>query len=220
MLAASIAISQTPFASAGEPQVPAADFQLIGRMTVGDKSLYRVKSNLSTERPQWLPLGAAIDGYVALTYDDAAESLTLRKGKKTITVKMDSSKIIDGKFSADARRIAEEKMAKMKPALEGGMPIKGVVVLLLGGSVAERPVEFVMGKETRIEIGDGTFTVKPSLDKIGTVTYAIALVEKGSDGTPEKTTLRTRVTQTPWGGFSFSSNEGKSFGFHPDEGQP
>jgi len=123
--------------------------------------------------------------------------------------------------TVEKRKLIDEKMAKMKPLLEGGVPITGAVVILIDGKAVQRQVAFVMGKETRIEGGDeGTYVITPTLNEDGSVKYAIAIRPKNADGGQEPVETRVTIIQTPWEGFEMGSNDGKTMAFDPDESGP
>ena len=120
----------------------------------------------------------------------------------------------------ETQKLRAEKMAQMKPLLEAGMPIKGVAVLNVNGKAVDEPIELVMGKETRIEGGDdGTYTVNPTLNKDGSVRYAIVLLGKNANGGSEQPVNGITVIDPPWGSFQFSYH-GTTMGFVPDETGP
>jgi hypothetical protein len=114
-----------------------------------------------------------------------------------------------------------DRLAKMKPQLEAGLPIKGAVVVLVDGKPVQRPVEFVMGKETRIDaVDDGIYVVTPALNEDGTVKYAISLEKKDPNGGPNQTETLPFVIQFPWEGFTLGSGGGRVIAFDPDSGGP
>lgn len=114
-----------------------------------------------------------------------------------------------------------DRLAKLKPQLEAGLPIKGAVIVLVDGKPVQRPVEFVMGKETRIDATDeGTYVITPALNEDGTVKYAISLEKKDPNGGPNQAENLTFVTQTPWEGFSIASEGGRVMAFDPDDSGP
>ena len=118
-----------------------------------------------------------------------------------------------------ARTEMAERMARMKPLLEQGMPIKGAIVVMADGKPVQRPVEFVMGKETRIEaVDDGTYVVTPRLNADGSVRYAIVLQTKRTvDGIERtQTTTLSDIIQTPWAGFTIAIENGAVMAFDPD----
>jgi len=121
----------------------------------------------------------------------------------------------------EAPALDEGKMARMKPLLEQGMPIKGVVIVLVDGQPVQRQVQFVMGKETRIDAADdGTYVVTPTLNEDGSVRYGITLLRKNSGGGPDQVETLPVVTQTPWGGFTLGGGSGKVFAFDNDNSGP
>lgn len=121
----------------------------------------------------------------------------------------------------ETRRLRNEKMARLKPLLEAGQPIKGAVVVLVGGKAVPRPVEFVMGRDTRVEgVDDGTYVVKPSLKPDGSVQYEIALYRKDPATGAESAISVPRVIQTPWAPFTVTTGGGRVFAFDPDPIEP
>jgi RNA polymerase sigma factor (sigma-70 family) len=114
-----------------------------------------------------------------------------------------------------------DRLAKMKPQLEAGLPIKGAVVVLVDGKPVQRQVEFVMGKETRIDAADdGIYLVTPSLSEDGTIKYAISLLRGNPNGGPDQVETLPFVIQTPWAGFTLGSGEGRVIAFDPDYSGP
>ena len=110
-----------------------------------------------------------------------------------------------------------ERMLQMKPLLEQGMPIKGAVIVLVDGKPVQQPVQFVMGKETRIDAADeGVYVVTPTLNEDGSVKYAMVLRKKDPDGGPDQVETLPFVTQIPWGGFTLAVGGGKVIAFDPD----
>jgi len=124
---------------------------------------------------------------------------------------------------AEKRSVRAQKLAKLKPLLEAGMPIKGAVVVMSEGKAVSHPVEFVMGKETTVESDDGTYLMKPALNPDGSVRYEIKLVKetKTEDG---RTTVRKItapvVRQIPWEGFTIRMSNGAVLAFDPDLREP
>jgi len=113
--------------------------------------------------------------------------------------------------AADASR-----MARMKPWLEAGMPIRGSVTLLIDGQSVEKSVEFIMGKDALVDTGNGTLVVTPELLPDGSVHYAVAFRGKDWDGTPDKEQRLPAVVDTPWGSFTVGVGD-QVFAFDPDE---
>jgi hypothetical protein len=123
--------------------------------------------------------------------------------------------------ASDAQALAAKKMAQMKPALEAGMPIKGAIIVLVDGKPVQRQVQFVMGKETRIDaVDDGTYVITPTLNEDGSVRYAIVLLRKDAGGGPDQIETLPFVIQTPWEGFTLGSGSGKVMAFDPDGDGP
>jgi hypothetical protein len=123
--------------------------------------------------------------------------------------------------ASEARIRNAERMAKMKPLLESGQPIKGAVMVLVDGKPVPRPVEFVMGRETRIDAADdGTYVVTPTLNPDGSVKYAISLLRKDTVGGNEHVETLPAVIQTPWDGFILGTGGGKVVAFDPDKSGP
>lgn len=121
----------------------------------------------------------------------------------------------------NAKQLANAaRMAEMKPLLEAGMPIKGAIITHFDGKPVQRPVEFVMGKEIRIEgMDDGTYIITPTLNQDGSVKYGMVLSRK-SDGGQEQRLILPAVTQTPWGRFMISVKDGAVMAFDPDKDTP
>ncbi len=114
-----------------------------------------------------------------------------------------------------------QKMAEMKPLLEKGMPIKGVVIALVDGKPVQVPVQFVIGKETRIDAtDDGVYVVTPTLNDDGSVKYAMVLLTKDPGGGPDQVETLPWVVQTPWGGFTLGIDGGRVIAFDPDKNGP
>ena len=87
------------------------------------------------------------------------------------------------------------------------------------GKPKQRLVEFVMGKETRIEaVDDGTYVVTPRLNPDGSVRYAIILESKDTvNGVVQtRTTTLSDIIQTPWAGFALAIDNGAVMAFDPD----
>jgi hypothetical protein len=114
-----------------------------------------------------------------------------------------------------------ERMAQMKPLLASGVPIKGAVIVLVDGKPVQRPVEFVMGRETRIDAADdGTYVITPALNEDGSVRYAMVLLRKDPGGGPDQAETLPFVIQTPWEGFTLGSGNGQVMAFDPDGSGP
>jgi hypothetical protein len=123
--------------------------------------------------------------------------------------------------TANSQNRSAEKMTKMKTLLEAGMPITGAVVLFVDGKPVQRPVEFVMGKETRIEsVDDGTYSITPTLNPDGSVKYQLFLGSKNADGGDSSILTMPSITQTPWGGFTVKSPGGHVLAFDSDMHEP
>ena len=121
--------------------------------------------------------------------------------------------------AGEARSREAERMARMKPLLEQGLPIKGAIVVMLDGKPVQRPVEFVMGRETRIEaVDDGTYLVTPNLNPDGSIKYAVVLQTKDPANGTERTIRLSDIVQTPWAGFTLSIEGGAVMAFDPDKG--
>ena len=124
-----------------------------------------------------------------------------------------------GMPASRARTRDAERMARMRPSLEKGAPIKGAIVVMVDGKPKQRLVEFVMGKETRIEaVDDGTYVVTPRLNPDGSVRYAIILESKDTvNGVVQtRTTTLSDIIQTPWAGFALAIDNGAVMAFDPD----
>lgn len=114
-----------------------------------------------------------------------------------------------------------DRLAEMKPQLEAGLPIKGAVVVLVDGKPVQRQVEFVMGKETRIDAADdGIYLVTPSLNDDGSVKYAISILKGNPNGGPNQVETLPFVIQTPWEGFTLGTGGGRVIAFDPDKSGP
>jgi RNA polymerase sigma factor (sigma-70 family) len=145
------------------------------------------------------------------------------EGKLTDALAAKPVPIVKRPLSArtNTQNLTAEKMAKMKPLLEAGMPIKGAVVLLVDGKPVQRPVEFLIGKETRIEsVDDGTYSITPTLKPDGSVNYPLFLIRKDADGIPQSMVTVPSVTQTPWGAFTVAIGGGRVFAFDSDMREP
>ncbi|MCX6955583.1 MAG: hypothetical protein NTV51_25845 [Verrucomicrobia bacterium] len=89
------------------------------------------------------------------------------------------------------------------------------------GKPVQRPVEFVMGRETRIEsVDDGTYSILPKLNPDGSVSYRLALLRKDADGIHQSMVTLPSVTQTPWEGFTATIEGGRVFAFDSDMPEP
>ncbi|MCC6414442.1 MAG: sigma-70 family RNA polymerase sigma factor [Opitutaceae bacterium] len=120
----------------------------------------------------------------------------------------------------EARARSKAKMAQMRPLLEAGQPIKAAVIFTVNGQAVSHPVEFVMGKETRIDTPeDGTYVVTPSLNADGSVKYALGVVRKNTAAGAEEIVMLPAVTQTPWDPFVLRSG-GKIVAIDPDKTEP
>ena len=114
------------------------------------------------------------------------------------------------------------RMAEMKPLLEGGTPISGAIIVLAGGKPVQKPVAFVIGKETRIEgIDDGVYLITPILNQDGSVKYGITLSTKDAASGVERVISFPAIIQKPWSGFTLSvDGGGKVIAFDPDKSSP
>lgn len=109
------------------------------------------------------------------------------------------------------------RLEELKPLLANGRPIKGAVVMLVGDNVVPEPIEFVVGRETRLASEDGTFAITPSLRDDGTISYALAVTRQDpTTGQPQTENLPT-VQQMPWGGFTLYAGRGRSLTFDNDD---
>jgi RNA polymerase sigma factor (sigma-70 family) len=114
-----------------------------------------------------------------------------------------------------------ERMLQMKPLLESGMPISGAVVVMAQGKPVQKHVDFVMGKETRIEgVDDGIYAITPTLNPDGSVKYSIVLSKKDDATGVEKVISIPSVIQTPWNQFTMQIDNGATFAFDPDNSGP
>jgi len=114
-----------------------------------------------------------------------------------------------------------ERMLQMKPLLESGMPISGAVVVMAQGKPVQKHVDFVMGKETRIEgVDDGIYAITPTLNPDGSVKYSIVLSKKDEATGVEKVISIPSVIQTPWNQFTMQIDNGATFAFDPDNSGP
>jgi RNA polymerase sigma factor (sigma-70 family) len=121
----------------------------------------------------------------------------------------------------EERRALLARMAQMKPLLAAGQPIKGAIIVLVDDKPVQRPVEFVMGQETRFPVSDdGTYVVTPTLNEDGSVKYKIALLKSDPTTGQEKSATLSSVTHYPWGSFTLSSAGGKIIAFDPDKNEP
>lgn len=121
----------------------------------------------------------------------------------------------------EERRALLARMAQMKPLLAAGQPIKGAIIVLVDDKPVQRPVEFVMGRETRFPVSDdGTYVVTPTLNEDGSVKYKIALLKSDPTTGQEKSATLSSVTHYPWGSFTLSSAGGKIIAFDPDKNEP
>ena len=203
-----------PAASAGP-----ARFSLKGKVALGNVYVFNVKPDTPARKAEWLALGESIDGYTLSAYDHPMDTLTLKKGNEILQVPMDIAPILATSTPVEHQKANMERMAQMKPALEAGQPIRGNVLAMLNGHVVEQPVEFVMGRETRLEMGaEGTFLITPKLNPDGSVAYDMAVLARGSAG---PATQLPRVVNTPWGEFSLMAGSGWVLSFQPEaDGKP
>ncbi len=143
----------------------------------------------------------------------------LRKPAETSAMKTSPAASRPAASRTDIQTLRAEKMARMKPLLEAGAPIKGAIISMVDGKPTPRPVEFVMGKETRIEAGDdGTYLVTPALNEDGSVNYSFSISKSSPDGVETKSEFI--VKQTPWGAFTWGTKSGQAIAFDPDETGP
>jgi hypothetical protein len=120
----------------------------------------------------------------------------------------------------EAKARSRAKMAQMRPLLEAGQPIKAAVIFTVDDQPVSHPVEFVMGKVTRIAVpGDGVYVVTPSLNADGSVKYALDVVRKDTAAGTEEITKLPTVIQTPWDPFILRSG-GRVVAIDPDKGEP
>lgn len=209
---------------AGQPAAantePPARFSLKGKVALGDVFVFNVKPGAPARKTEWLALGETIDGYTLSAYDHPTDTLTLKKGDENLRVPMDIAPIIATALTpAERQKATLDRMARMKPALEAGQPIRSHALAMLNGHVLEQPVEFVMGRETRLEMGDeGTFLITPKLNPDGSVAYDMAVQAKGSTG---PATQLPRVITAPWSEFSLMADHGWVLAFQPEaDGKP
>jgi RNA polymerase sigma factor (sigma-70 family) len=119
------------------------------------------------------------------------------------------------------REALAARLAEFKPLLEAGRPIRGAAVVLVEGRPVPRPVEFVLGRDTRIEGGDdGTYVVRPALNLDGSVKYQITLVRRDPATGTDRSETFPAITQTPWDPFTVGGPGGRAFAFDPEEPVP
>ncbi len=121
----------------------------------------------------------------------------------------------------DPRPGRTARLAQLKPLLEAGRPIKGAVVVLVEGRPAPRPVEFVLGRELRLEgADDGTYTVLPTLNTDGTIRYQISILRRDPATGIERAEPLPPVIQAPWDPFTVGGPGGRAFAFDPEDPAP
>lgn len=122
---------------------------------------------------------------------------------------------------AESRRHNAERLAQMKLQLAAGAPIKGAAIVMVGGKPLSRPVEFVMGRETRIEADEGSYVVKPTLRDDGSVEYVVTLQKRAADGSlATGGETAATIVQVPWSGFVVTGDQGTALAFDPDDSGP
>ena len=150
---------------------------------------------------------------LAVQSGEKISSLQKRIGSITVAKPM---RVINAP-AAGAISLDAERMAQMKPLLEKGMPIKGAVIVLVDGKPIQRPVQFVIGIETRIDASDdGIYVITPTLNEDGSVKYAMVLLTKDPSGGPDRAETLPYMIQNPWEGFTIGSDSGKVIAFDPD----
>ena len=114
-----------------------------------------------------------------------------------------------------------EKLLKLKPLLEAGTPIKGAAIVLVGGKAVQRPMEFVMGKETVIEgVDDGTYRITPMLNPNGYVIYKMVVTKPDLANGTETTVAAPETMAIPWKSFTMAYGQGRVFAFESDLPEP
>lgn len=193
-----------------------APFLLKGKVGVGREFVFNVKP--AAGRAEWLALGESIEGYTLASFDHPTETLTLTKGETVLRIAMDIGVIGTGTTvtPADRKQQDRERMLRMKPALEAGRPIRGDVVTIMDGKAASQSVEFVIGKKTVLEGGEGkSFEVTPDLNADGSVSYKIDMINRTTEGATTRILRNSiRVVTTPWGSFNVMGAD-HGFGFAP-----
>jgi len=112
------------------------------------------------------------------------------------------------------------RLARMKPALAAGQPIRGALIVLVNGEPRTQEVAFVMGKETRWAVDDRqVYSVRPTLEDDGTVKYAIEVLKRDPAGGPDQVLSLPFVVQTPWEGYSLDDGQ-HTVAFDPDPPGP
>ena len=196
-------------------------FALKGKVAIGDAYVFNVKP--AAARAEWLALGEAIGGYTLVSFDHSTNTLSLKKDGTILQISMDAAIIGENVTPTgdELRQRDKERMLLLKPALEAGQPIKGSVVILVNGKAVAQPVEFVMGRETRLDGGDKVaWLITPKLNDDGSVSYNIQVNSREVDElrhTETSHTLSMRVIGTPWGKFSMMLGQDRSFGFVPED---
>jgi RNA polymerase sigma factor (sigma-70 family) len=114
--------------------------------------------------------------------------------------------------------VRQERLTRLKPLLEAGLPIKGAVVLHVEGAVMSRPVELVIGQTTHVEGDDGTYAITPALNEDGSISHALHLVRIDPQSGREQIVSGITVTQIPWEGFSMRIDGLSVMAFDPDPG--
>jgi hypothetical protein len=194
-----------------------AKFLLRGKVAMDDVYVFNLQPNAPGRKPEWLALGAVIDGYTLSTYDHPTNTLTLKRGDETLQVPMEIAAIQSVSASpAELQQRTRDRMAQMRPALAAGQPIRGNALVLINGSVAEQPVELVIGQETRIEVGEaGALLVTPKLEADGSVAYRLSFKAAGATGQSERFPA---VINTPWDGFTLNIGNSRIIAFQPADG--
>lgn len=202
------------------------EYRELTRQRVASARLGAERETLATALKQTEQRAATLDTHAAQAERTAAE---LERKIADLEARITATRIanltpqrrLSAQERAEQEKVLAEKMVKLKPSLEAGTPIKGAAIVIVDGKAIQRPVEFVMGKETLVEgVDDGTYRITPTLNPDGSVEYKMVVTKADAANGKEITVASPAVIAIPWKTFTLAFGKGCVFAFDPDLPEP